>query len=342
MNKIIKILSLTVIALALAIVAYLVFVVFFLGYKTKNEKSVYLHIYPNSTKEDIKQELFSKTEVQTTLGFDIAEKLLKYNKMRTGRYEVKSGMNSLSIVRMLRNGAQKPLKLRIRPIRTTEQLARQLSSQLMEDSTAFINVLTDTALLANYNLTPKTVIVLFIPNSYEVFWNTTPKNLLKRMHKEYTNFWNNSRRKKAELIPLSIMEVNILSTIVDSETNSVREKPVVAGLYINRLKKGIPLQADPTVVFAVGDFTIRRVLLEHIKIDSPYNTYLNKGLPPGPIRTPTKSGIDAVLNYDKNDYIFMCASEKFNGEHNFAKTLSEHLSNARKYQRELNRRGIKK
>ncbi len=333
MNKIIRTLSIIIAILVITVVIYTTYLLFFFNYKTENDKSTYLYIYPDFTKKDIKRELISQTDVQSTLGFDIAERLFAFKKIRPGRYELKNGMNSISVVRMLRNGTQTPLRLRIKPARTTEQLAHQLSSQLMRDSVAFIKVLKDTSLLGTYNLTPETAIALFIPNSYDIFWNISPKSLIKRMHKEYTAFWNQSRRQKAKAIPLSIMEVNILSTIVDSETNNVKEKPIIAGLYINRLKKGIPLQADPTVVFAVRDFTIRRILLKHIKVDSPYNTYINKGLPLGPIRTPTKSGIDAVLNYDKNNYLFMCASDKFNGEHNFAKTFSKHLSNARKYQR---------
>ncbi len=342
MNKILKLLLTIIFGVIISLIFYIIFLLFFFNYKTENEKSVYLHIYPKTTKEEVKEELISKTNVHSTLGFDIAEKILKFNKLRTGRYEIKNGMNNISIVRMLRNGTQKPLRLRIRTTRTTQQLAKYLSTQLMEDSTRFINSFNDTALLKKYDLNPKTVIALFIADSYDVFWNTTPENLLKKMHKEYIYFWNKQRREKAGKIPLSIIEVSTLSTIIDSESNNPKEKPIIAGLYINRLKRRIPLQADPTVVFAVGNFNIRRVLKEHIKIKSPYNTYLNKGLPPGPIRTPTKEGIEAVLNYDKNNYLFMCASEQFNGEHNFARTLSKHLANARKYQRALNRRGIKK
>ncbi len=342
MDKSIKLLLVFAIALILLIAGYISFLVFVVDYKTENEKSVCLYIYPNSTKEGVKQELFQKIGVKSTIGFEIAEKILNFDKVRSGRYQIRSGMSAIAIVRMLRNGAQKPLRMRIRPTRTTEQLAKQLSSQLMEDSTAFANVLNDSILLATYKLNTQTVIALFISNSYDVFWNTTPKSLLKKMHKEYSLFWTDERREKAQQIPLSIMEVNILSSIVDSETNNVKEKPIIAGLYINRLKRGIPLQADPTVIFAVGDFNIRRVLKKHIKMISPYNTYLNKGLPPAPIRTPTVQGIDAVLNYDKNNYLYMCASHKFNGEHNFAKTLPQHLANARKYQKALNKRGIRR
>ena len=161
------------------------------------------------------------------------------------------------------------------------------------------------------------------------------------MHSEYEKFWNDERKQKAAAIPLSQDQVSTLASIVDSESNVVSEKPIIAGLYLNRLKKNMPLQADPTVIFAVGDFSIRRVLHEHLRIESPYNTYRNTGLPPGPIRIPTLSGLDAVLNFDKNDYIFMCAKETLNGEHNFAATWAEHRINDAKYQKALNERGIR-
>ncbi len=337
LKKLVLILIITIIAIGL----YLAYLFLYPNYSTEKKESVYLYIYPTTTKQDIKNQLQEKLQVHNISGFDMVSKALRFRKIRVGRYEVKNGMNNLSLVRMLRNGTQKPMKLRIKPVRTNAELSNYLSKKMMQDSASFMQVLNDTVFLKNQNLTPQTVLSLFIPNSYEIFWNASAKSVFNRMKKEYDHFWNAQRKQKASKIPLTIMEVNTLASIVDWETNNKQEKPIVAGLYINRLKKGIPLQSDPTVIFAVGDFTIRRVLNKHLRFKSPYNTYLVKGLPPSPIRTPTVAGIDAVLNYDKNDFIFMCASEKFNGCHNFAKTLSEHMKNARKYQKALNERGIK-
>lgn len=182
---------------------------------------------------------------------------------------------------------------------------------------------------------------MFIPNTYEVYWDMNVEKLLKRMDKEHKAFWNQSRLAKAEEIGLSPLEVSILASIVEEETAVNDEKPTVAGLYINRLKRGIPLQADPTVKFAVGDFTLKRILHKHLETDSPYNTYKVAGLPPGPIRMPSIIGLNSVLNYQKHDYIYMCAKEDFSGRHNFATNLAQHNANARRYQNALNRRGIK-
>jgi UPF0755 protein len=182
---------------------------------------------------------------------------------------------------------------------------------------------------------------MFIPNTYEVYWNTPAEKLIERMKREYDVFWNNDRRRKAENIRLTPIEVSILASIVEEETAAPDEYPIVAGLYLNRLYKGMMLQADPTVKFAVGDFSLRRILNRHLEVDSPYNTYMYAGLPPGPIRIPSPKSIDAVLNHTVHNYLYMCAKEDFSGRHNFAVTLKEHNKNAEKYRAELNRRGIK-
>jgi UPF0755 protein len=178
---------------------------------------------------------------------------------------------------------------------------------------------------------------MFIPNTYEVYYNITPAQLIDRMHDEYELFWNEERRKKAEAIGLTTVEVSVLASIVQAETIKRDEAPVIAGLYINRLKKGIPLQADPTLVYAVGDFTLKRVLNEHKEVDSPYNTYKYRGLPPGPINMPEITSIDAVLNYKPSNYLYMCAREDFSGYHNFTSNLAEHNRNAHRYQQALSR-----
>jgi UPF0755 protein len=183
---------------------------------------------------------------------------------------------------------------------------------------------------------------MFIPNSYEVYWNTSAEKFFTRMYDEYGKFWTQERKDKAEKIGLSPIKISILASIVDGEALMDKEMPVIAGLYMNRLKKGMRLEADPTVIFAAKDFTIRRVLNKHLRINSPYNTYMNSGLPPGPIGMPSINAIDAVLNYENHNYIYMCAKEDFSGYHNFATTLAEHNVNARKFQQALNARNIKK
>ena len=212
----------------------------------------------------------------------------------------------------------------------------------MIDSIDIANLLTEKSILQEYNFTKQTLPALFIPNTYQVYWNISAKDFLNRMFKEYKRFWTEERQNKAKAIGLTPIEVSILASIVEEETNNKSEKPMVAGLYINRLKKGMPLQADPTVKFAWQDFTLRRITNKHLTIDSPYNTYKITGLPPGPIRIPSPEGIDAVLNYSKHNYLYMCAKEDFSGTHNFASTLSEHNRNARKYWDALNKRKIYK
>jgi len=244
------------------------------------------------------------------------------------------------LIRILRSGRQTPVKLTFNNIRTKQQLAARLSTELMADSTSILKLLNDTAFLASYNLNPNTSISLFIPNTYEVFWNLNAKELFERMNKEYAKFWTDERKAKAAAIPLTPTEVTTLASIVEEETNNKHDRPMVAGLYINRMKAGMPLQADPTVKFALGDFGLKRILFGHLRTESPYNTYKHLGLPPGPIRVATENGIDAVLNYTHHKYIYMCASETLNGEHKFAATWEEHQVNAKKYRKGLDDRKI--
>jgi UPF0755 protein len=196
--------------------------------------------------------------------------------------------------------------------------------------------------LSDYGFSPFTVFSMFIPNTYEFYWNTSAEQFFKRMNKEYEKFWNKNRETKAKEIGLTKFKVVILASIVEQETQRVDESPIVAGVYMNRLKKGMRLQADPTVIYAVGDFSIKRLFKRHLDYDSPYNTYLYKGLPPGPISLPSISSVDGVLNYEKHNYIFFCAKEDFSGYHNFASTFSQHSIYARNYQRALNNRRIGK
>lgn len=269
------------------------------------------------------------------------EKQDTYRPFRPGNYEIRNGDSMRDIWNRLATGVQTPVRLVVGAPRTLDRLAASLGSQLLADSAAFVAAMTCDSLIEALGYTPQTLPALIIPNTYEVWWTLTPEQFLLRMKRENDRFWKDDRLQKAAKVGLTPVEVATLASIVDEETNQVAEKPIVAGLYLNRLSRGIPLQADPTVKYAVGDPTLRRILNTHLKVQSPYNTYLHKGLPPGPIRIASIQGIDAVLNAQQHNYLYMCASEDFSGYHNFATTLSAHNANARRYQQALNQRGIK-
>lgn len=325
----------------LAIFIYFVYILFAPNILPRTEKKAYLCIPDSSSFNDVTRILGKEANVINMSAFKQVAGLLHYGeKIRSGRYALKSGMNNFQLIRVLKSGKQTPVRLTFNNIRTKQQLAARLGSELMADSTKILKLLNDTAFLNTYHLNPNTSISLFIPNTYEVFWNINAKALFERMDKEYNKFWTEERKAKAAAIPLTPTQVTTLASIVEEETNNKTDRPKVAGLYINRLKSGMPLQADPTIKFALNDFSIKRVLFGHLRTNSPYNTYKNIGLPPGPIRVATPNGIDAVLNYTHHNYIYMCASETLNGEHKFAATWAEHQVNAKKYRDELNRREI--
>ena len=265
-----------------------------------------------------------------------------HDHMHTGHYVVEPDMSTLGVYRLLSRGQQTPVRLTVPPVRTIGQMAAALGHRLMADSTALADALADSSLVAQLGFDSFTLPALFIPNTYEVYWNVSPQKLMERMKKEHDAFWTSGRQQKARALQLTPVEVQTLASIVDEETAVGAEKPRVAGLYLNRLAKGMLLQADPTVKYAVGDFTLRRILNRHLAVESPYNTYRHAGLPPGPIRIATVQAIDAVLNAEHHDYLYMCAKEDFSGTHNFARTSAEHMQNARRYQQALNALNIKR
>lgn len=261
--------------------------------------------------------------------------------IREGRYAIEASMGALQTFRHFRNGLQTPVELTIPSVRTPERLAEELSDKLEMSRADLLNALTSKATCAKYGYTPETILCMFIPNTYSVYWTISADKLLERMQKESKKFWNFDRTEKAKKDGLTPIEVITLASIVDEETANDAEKPMIAGMYINRLHSEMPLQADPTIKFATKNFDAKRIYTAWTSINSPYNTYRNEGLPPGPIRIPTVAGIDAVLNYVHHDYLYMCAKEDFSGTHNFARTYQEHLVNAKKYSNALNERGIK-
>jgi UPF0755 protein len=264
------------------------------------------------------------------------------SRFKSGKYPIKKGMNNREILNMLIAGNQEPVDLSFRNIRLKEDFAAKASIKLEFDSLSLIQLLDSTEFVKSYGFTKDNIYTMFIPNSYQMYWNVSAKDFFIRMNKEYLKFWNQERLAKASKLNLSQQDVTILASIVDSEALMDKEMPTIAGLYLNRLHRGIKLEADPTVIFANNDFTIRRVLNKHLRKVSPYNTYMNLGLPPGPIMMPSINAIDAVLNHETHNYIYMCAKEDFSGYHNFATNLTEHLVNAKKFQEALNQRNIKK
>ncbi|MBN1339620.1 MAG: endolytic transglycosylase MltG, partial [Bacteroidales bacterium] len=259
-----------------------------------------------------------------------------------GKYEIHGGMSNNELINLLRSGQQTPVNLIFNNISTKPQLARRLADQIEADSLSLISLMEDPEYPARFGFTGETILCMFLPNTYEVFWNITPEKLFERMNREYKAFWNENRSQKAAYLKLSPVEVGILASIVEKETAKEDEKPSIAGVYLNRLKYGWKLQADPTIIYAWGDFSINRVLNIHKQLDSPYNTYLYSGLPPGPICLPSISSIESVLNAETHDYFFFCARADFSGYHEFARTASRHAVNANKYRRALDERGIMK
>lgn len=268
--------------------------------------------------------------------------------VRTGRYAIKPSMGAYSVFRHFKNGMQEPVGVVVPSVRTLQDMAGALGRKLMIDSASLAKALTDADVCEKYGYDTTTMAALFIPNTYDMYWDTTVKGLLDRMQKENSRFWNSDRMAKAASLKLTPVQVTTLASIVDEETANDGEKPMIAGMYYNRLTlrngeypNGMPLQADPTIKFAWKDFSLKRIYNKLLHIESPFNTYVNPGLPPGPIRVPSISGIDAVLNMVHHNYLYMCAKEDFSGTHNFAVTYQEHMANARRYADALNKRGIK-
>ena len=301
-----------------------------------------IYIEKNTDFEKLVQQLRMEGVVNDVTSFGFVARYMNYkDKVKAGRYILKANMSNIDAVRALR-GSQLPVMLTFNTIRTKKDLAGKLCKTMPMDSIKIFNMLNTIGVAKKYNMDTTTIMAMFLPNSYEVYWTLTEEELFDRMNKEYTKFWTQARKDKAAKISLSPIQVSILASIVEAETKVAKEQPTVAGVYLNRLNSNMPLQADPTVVFAWGDFSIKRVLNTHLAIDSPYNTYKYTGLPPGPINLPSIQAIDAVLNYEKHKYIFFCAKEDFSGSHNFAVTLSEHAVNAAKYRNALDKMQSKK
>jgi UPF0755 protein len=308
----------------------------------ENDKKEYLLVYENECYDDILSQLENKNLLKSVITFKTASWILNSKKeFKPGRYQLSNEMNNLTLIRNLIYGRQTPISISFNNVRTKEILAERITKKLKLTKEEFLQELNSASTLENLGLNKNTIVCLFIPNTYEVYWDITADELIERMKKEYDKFWTEERTDKLLEVGLTKEEVSTLASIVEEETKKADEQPIVAGLYLNRIHKNIPLQADPTVKFAVQDFSLRRIYKKHLEYDSPYNTYKYAGLPPGPIRIPSIQAIDAVLNFKNHNYIYMCAKEDFSGYHNFATTYKEHQDNAEKYRRALNRRGIR-
>ena len=309
----------------------------------KDLEDPFVHIPTNSSYEEVVRILKNKDLIGNEVLFHWLVNRMNYRRdpMRSGRFELKPGWSMIELIRHLRGGKQAPVDVVLTNERLLENVAAKVARFIEPDSSAMLHTFLDATVLQDLGLKEETLMSLFIPNTYELFWNSTPMEFLERMQKEHDRFWNNGRQDKAKALDMSPAEVYTLASIVEKETLQDSEKRRMAGVYLNRLKTGMRLQADPTSVFARRDFETKRVTDYHTKFDSPYNTYLYAGLPPGPIAMSSISSIDAVLNSESHDYVYFCAKGDGSGFHNFAKTLDAHNRNAAIYRENLRKRGLR-
>lgn len=304
---------------------------------TETDQAATLYIPSNATFQQVSDSLTQNEIITDVISFSFVAKMMKYQEnVKPGRYTIEPKLSNKELVTLLRSGKQTPINLTFNNIRTKEDLAEKISKNLEIREDQFLELIRDSLYIRKFDFNEETIMSMFIPDTYEVYWDMTPEQLFDRMYREYNKFWTDDQKAKAEALNMSPVEVSTLASIVQAETAKKDERAKIAGVYINRLQRNIPLQADPTLVFALGDFSIKRVLNVHKEIDSPYNTYMYAGLPPGPINLPDKSSLDAVLNYQEHNYLYFCAKEDFSGYHVFSTNLRDHLNQARKYQNALN------
>jgi UPF0755 protein len=307
----------------------------------KADSSLRIYLPAGSSFENLIDTLRSSGALKSERNFLITAKLKSFDRsLKSGSYLIDPGMNNSEIVNMLRSGKQAPVNVTFNNIRTLGELAAKIGSEIEADPASLSRFFEDENNYSADGFTRQTLISVFLPDTYQLYWSLDPKGFYRRMLREYNVFWNDDRLASAKALNLTPLEVSTLASIIEEESSKYDEMPRIAGVYLNRLRKGIPLQADPTVKFAVNDFTIRRVLNEHLEVDSPYNTYRYSGLPPGPVRCASKPALEAVLKAEKHDYLFFVAKADFSGYHHFSRTLSEHNRYAAAYRRELNKRRI--
>ena len=330
------------IGMMLATFSYYFYQLFFTANIQVDKKETYLYIPTGASFDKVADSLNKYEILNDQMSFYFLSKLLKYREqIKPGKYLLQKNMSNWEAIKMLKRGRQTPVKLTFNNVRLKTDLAEKVDAKLELSASALNKSLSNEATAKEYGFTAETFMCMFIPNTYEMYWTISTKDFLDKMHKEYQKFWNSERTQKAKTIGMTPVEVTILASIVEAETNKNDEKPRVAGVYKNRLNVNMPLQADPTVKFAVGDFSIKRIYSGHLALNSPYNTYMYAGLPPGPIDLPSVTSIDAVLNYEKHNYLYFCAHHDLSGHHDFAATYAEHQLNAEKYRKALNKLNIK-
>ena len=330
-----------IIIIALGITGVFYYLKFFVPNVTDSEE--YLYIHTSATYQDVLKTIQDEHILKDISSFNWAAENMKYStRVKAGRYHLKSGMSNRRLINMLASGTQEPVTLSFHNLRQKADFSGFVSKKIEPDSASIIRLLDSSQFVEKYGFTTDNVYSMFIPNTYQLYWNTSPEKFFKRMYVNYEKFWTPERKQKATDMNLTPVQVSVLASLVDAEALHDDEMPTIAGLYLNRLKKSMRLESDPTIIFALNNFTIKRVLKKYLSTESPYNTYLHTGLPPGPVMMPSVHAIDAVLNYKKSDYIYMCAKEDFSGYHNFATNMADHLANAHKYQRALDERNIKK
>lgn len=306
------------------------------------DSTQYVYIDPDDTRDSVIAKI---QPFANTMGLTGLSSLVRHSEygehIRTGRYAIEPGEGAITVFRKLRSGRQASMHLTVPETRTVDRLAAVLGQKLMIDSADIAEALTSQEYCEKLGYDTCTITAMIVPNTYDVYWDISVDKLLERLQKEHDRFWKGDRITKAARIHLTPVEVATLASIIDEETANNAEKPMIAGMYLNRLRLGMPLQADPTIKFALKQFELKRIYQKLLSTDSPFNTYRNTGLPPGPIKVASIKGIDAVLNAVSHEFVYMCAKEDFSGTHNFARTYQEHLKNAAKYSKALNERGIK-
>ena len=305
-------------------------------------ESKYFYIKTGETYSKVRQSLLDEKIISNATFFDLVSKQLKYaDKVKAGRYQVKNGGSLFNLLRMLRSGAQTPVNLVIIKLRLKEDLAQKIAANFECDSASVMEVLNDAETLKKFNVNNNTLMSIVIPNTYSIFWNSSAKKIIDKLYSEKEKFWNEERVAKAKTMNLTPVQVYSMASIVEEETNKEADKGLIASVYINRMNTGMKLQADPTVKFAMKNFGLKRILLKHLTYDSPFNTYQNAGLPPGPICTPSIKTIDAVLNAPQTNYIYFVAKPGWSGLSNFSRSYTEHMVNAKNYQHFLDSVKIK-
>ena len=311
---------------------------------TRSPDRTFLYIPTGANFETVMNIIRSENILERPAAFEWFAKQMDYpENIKPGKYKLEDKMNAKDLLVLLRSGRQTPVKLVFHNIRTKNDFAGRIAAQIEADSLSILRVLNDNKFIEalGTGMSDESILCLFLPNTYEFWWNTNEEQFVKKMATEYEQFWTKERKELAKTTGLNPIEVSIIASIVQQETRKVDEMPVIAGVYLNRQRKNWKLEADPTLVFAAGDFTIQRVLNVHKAIDSPFNTYMYPGIPPGPICIPSLAAIKSVLNYERHDFMFFCAKEDFSGYHSFAKNYNEHLMNARRFQKALDKRNIK-